>query len=284
MRILALGDSYTWGDRIASTDSVWPARLERLLDAQYPGIRFEVINTAQKGYTTRNEAELLRRLGWQFHPDLVLMQFLSNDPLPSGPDLSRSSTADYLHWHHLVPARFATGAIRHSALREYLTVKTNLLLEPTGTRFSTPLFRDDYVGWHQFQDALRDVADSSAARHTPVDFVAFPMFVRGTWTAQNFPERPLNTKAERFAASLGLQTFDLVPAFAAQGGNWDRWWATPYDTHPSAAAQAVAARAIAAELESAPWFTPALWAQRSEGPSAHSGARTAGGAASSKAD
>jgi lysophospholipase L1-like esterase len=265
VRILALGDSYTWGDMVASSDSVWPAELERLLDARYPGIAFEVINMGHKGFTTRNEAELLRRLGWQFDPDLVLIQFLSNDPMPSGPNLTYESTARYLHWHHLLPARFSTGWVRHSALSEFLTVKLNVLLEPTGTRYSFPLFRNDFVGWQQMQDALRDVADSSAARQTPVALVVFPMFIAGRWTARDFPERPLHDKVERLAASLGLHTQDLTPAYAAKGGNWKRWWAMPYDMHPGPAAQALAARTIANALQRAPWFTPRAWARNSLG-------------------
>ena len=49
----------------------------------------------------------------------------------------------------------------------------------------------------------------------------------------------------RNAAASGLQVLDLTAAFAAAGGNWKRWWVTPYDSHPNESAHEIAARAIA---------------------------------------
>jgi hypothetical protein len=43
-RIVVLGDSFTWGDKIASSDSTWPAQLEQQLRDGWPGRRIEVVN------------------------------------------------------------------------------------------------------------------------------------------------------------------------------------------------------------------------------------------------
>jgi hypothetical protein len=48
-RILVMGDSYTFGYKIAETDSTWPPRLERLLESAVPTHDFEVISAAQLG-------------------------------------------------------------------------------------------------------------------------------------------------------------------------------------------------------------------------------------------
>jgi hypothetical protein len=49
-----------------------------------------------------------------------------------------------------------------------------------------------------------------------------------------------------------MDVLDLIPAFAGEGGDWKRWWATPYDSHPNEAAHAVAAAAVARHLRERP--------------------------------
>ncbi len=43
-RVVVVGDSYTWGDGIAQTDSVWPAVLERTLRSQWADSGIQVVN------------------------------------------------------------------------------------------------------------------------------------------------------------------------------------------------------------------------------------------------
>ncbi len=46
------------------------------------------------------------------------------------------------------------------------------------------------------------------------------------------------------ARSAGMRVLDLTAGFAAEGGDWTKWWAVAYDSHPSATAHAVVARVI----------------------------------------
>jgi hypothetical protein len=55
----------------------------------------------------------------------------------------------------------------------------------------------------------------------------------------------VHEKVAAVARKAGLHVLDLIPAFAEQGGDWKRWWATPYNSHPNPAAYHVAADAIA---------------------------------------
>jgi lysophospholipase L1-like esterase len=77
-RIVVLGDSYTVGGQVPY-EQTFPEVLERdLRDAGYSNVR--VINAGVGGYTTFNEAGLLREdLSW-LQPDLVVVaSFLGND-------------------------------------------------------------------------------------------------------------------------------------------------------------------------------------------------------------
>jgi GDSL-like Lipase/Acylhydrolase family/SGNH hydrolase-like domain, acetyltransferase AlgX len=77
-RIVVLGDSYTVGGQVPY-EQTFPAVLERALHNRgYAGVR--VVNAGVGGYTTLNEAGLLREdIGW-LQPDLVVVAaFVGND-------------------------------------------------------------------------------------------------------------------------------------------------------------------------------------------------------------
>ena len=77
-RILALGDSWTFGFRMNEPDA-YPRQLERDLNARAAmrgeTRRFEVINAGVIGYSTDQEAAYLRVEGWKYQPDLVLVNY-----------------------------------------------------------------------------------------------------------------------------------------------------------------------------------------------------------------
>lgn len=77
IRILALGDSVTFGHRVEA-DTTYPECLERTLSQTSGRYRFDVINTAVPGNSTFQEYYDLKR-GLKFKPDLVVLQFTLND-------------------------------------------------------------------------------------------------------------------------------------------------------------------------------------------------------------
>ncbi|MBA3318513.1 MAG: hypothetical protein H0T50_10540 [Gemmatimonadales bacterium] len=247
-RIIALGDSFTWGLYIADSDSTWPAVLERRLTAATPDAPTEVINMGQRGWTTANEAELLRRVGWQFAPDLVVVQYFMNDAYPSAPDFK----FDQPERTYLLPEAFWKGYVRSSSVAALVSLAINGirygLLKPNAEGGS--LYEPGSPGYLQFKAALHEIGDSARVRGTPVLFVLFPSLVPGKWTPETYPLRALYRQVAADAKAAGLEPLDLTAAFAAEGGDWIRWWAVPYDSHPSAAAHAVVARALHTHLAS----------------------------------
>jgi len=252
-RIFATGDSYTRGHKIPETDSIWPARLERELRQAYPPYGFEVINSGQDGWTLGNQAELLRRLGWQFNPDLVVIQYGLGGVLPSRPDFRHGGKElVYRSWQPL-PLHFLSGAVGSSAL---LSVIEHRLAFLNRTEGLFALYKDGQVGWEQAKAALREIGDSSRARRTPVVLMIFPDLVRGEHSAGSYPYRPIVDRVFRAAQEAGLHVLDLVPIFAATGGDWRRWWAVPYESYPNSAAQAIAAQALAEYVVENGWVAP----------------------------
>lgn len=79
-RIVAVGDSITWGAGVEE-EHTYAAELERLFVES--GESAEVINAGVVGYSALQEELLFERRILPLDPDVVLVQFCSNDILPS---------------------------------------------------------------------------------------------------------------------------------------------------------------------------------------------------------
>jgi len=78
-RILVLGDSFTFGIGVNLEDTYLKV-LEKRLNEEYPGKKFEVINCGVPGVGTDYEYHFLKDIGIRFKPDLVLVGFfIGND-------------------------------------------------------------------------------------------------------------------------------------------------------------------------------------------------------------
>jgi lysophospholipase L1-like esterase len=80
-RILALGDSCTWGWAVGD-DATYPALLEQALDARRNG--YQVINAGFPGHTSHQGLLFLRERGLALRPDIVIIAFGFNDRFATG--------------------------------------------------------------------------------------------------------------------------------------------------------------------------------------------------------
>jgi lysophospholipase L1-like esterase len=81
IRIIALGDSFTFGDHVNTADS-WPEQLEDLLNANKvcPNVdTYEVLNLGIRGNDIQYSVERYRLRGAKYNPDLVIWMFIQND-------------------------------------------------------------------------------------------------------------------------------------------------------------------------------------------------------------
>jgi hypothetical protein len=250
LRIIALGDSMTWGDKIPRTEDTWPYVLERTLNNR--GQKTEVINLGQKGFSTVNEAEALERLGWRFDPDLVVLQFYVNDPLPSAPNFQAESTAWLFRTHHLSPLKHHE-LVKHSFLYAYMNERfERLQLSLFYSDGHRPLFADDFQGWADAQAAIETMAAETRRRGVPMLVVLFPHLVDLRPGA--YPYENVHEKVAAVVARARLPLLDLRLPLAKINPDGRSWWALPWDAHPGVRAHALAGEMIAATLESRDLF------------------------------
>lgn len=78
LRILTIGDSFTFGPYVAN-DETWPARLEQFLRQASSDRPVEVLNAGIASYTISDELAYFADKGLALSPDLVILEVTFND-------------------------------------------------------------------------------------------------------------------------------------------------------------------------------------------------------------
>ena len=91
VRILCLGDSFTWGWGVNDNET-YPAELEKLLQIRYPRLDVQVLNAGVSGYGTDEELEFLKKRGADLKPDIVISQFFSGNDFDDNRHAASRST------------------------------------------------------------------------------------------------------------------------------------------------------------------------------------------------
>jgi len=78
-RLLVLGDSVVFGWGVEQ-DKIFPAVLQEMLDQR--GLKWEVISAGVASWNTRTEFEWLKKRGFDYEPDVVLLYIVGNDIRP----------------------------------------------------------------------------------------------------------------------------------------------------------------------------------------------------------
>lgn len=245
-RVLAVGDSFTFGDGIERVDETWPRVAERRLRAE--GIDAEVLNLGKPGANTAFERAILQRWLPELHPDAVVLAFVPNDPEPPGANRDIVRGRIFVHllpWEHL-----DDRLTRASYAYAWLRAKENVLLEKTGRKetyaeYVLGLYRPGPT-WDAFEEEARGlVADVRAARVRLI-VALFPLF-------HDLERDPWGKALERAGdvfRSAGAEVVDLRSVYA--GRPTDTLWIAPTDAHPNALGHRLAGEAIAARLATGP--------------------------------
>jgi len=78
VRILCLGDSFTWGWG-TNDNEAYPAVMEGFLQKRYPLLDVQVLNAGVAAYGTDEELEFLKKQGEHLKPNLVIVQFFAGN-------------------------------------------------------------------------------------------------------------------------------------------------------------------------------------------------------------
>ena len=239
-RIAVIGDSFTYGNGLDQGQR-FSDRLQQWLPAGY-----EVLNFGVAGNNTPHHLNTLRAAVLPADPDFVLLQWFVNDI--EGADLSgRPQTWPLLPipaWHRWFNAhsalytvanmRWAEAQImlgRAPSYAEYLKART-------GDENSPDAQRDAAL--------LREIIASARGRQTPIAIVLFPD--PGQDLGDGYPFAFLHDRVLALCRAEAIPCIDLRAALAVVK---DRraLWVSPFDHHPSAKANEIAALEILQTLQ-----------------------------------
>lgn len=223
-QVVALGDSLTLGWGVPEGQT-YPDQLERLLETACPGARRHArvsnagignCNTAME--VARYEACIRPRA----RPDWLILGFSFNDaeptPVPEDSPLLWNSALTALGY-----ARFLR--VSDPALKDY-------------SAYYAGLFQDGRPGWEATKQALRALGGALQEEGIPGTMLLMPELhephARGI--AEAF------ARVASVARESGFEVLDATSEFEA--GSARRYWVSPEDAHPDAAAQALFARAL----------------------------------------
>ena len=256
IRLVGLGDSslFGWGVR---HEDVSLEVLERRLNEAGSSTHFEVMNFAVPGYNTAIEAEVFIQKASQYDPDVVLLNFNTNDyDVPTFMKLPENySTLRTSFLFDVVYSRYqAITGVQRREMPVFDFANRTLTLEETARLDEDPALPEEYrymVGVSGFERAIDKLV--AAADELDVPLVVFD--VRGfaglhsTYAPNDFRDQQ-RERLERFSEEKGFHWLNTYPYYvdylnAHPSAQFPRVFAvSDTDSHPNALAHVINAQAL----------------------------------------
>lgn len=162
-RIIMLGDSETLSFMLPQSDTL-SVQLENLLNQRSRLLRYEVLNFGVEGYNIFQELEMLKTKGLKYNPDLIILNYVFNDPEPGEYYFEK------------------TFFMRHSALVRYFSYRIKKsLIKRERKRLNIRTEVDNYYYYHKpkyfipVKEAMLGMADIAGERANKLVVVIFPV-------------------------------------------------------------------------------------------------------------
>ena len=205
-RILILGDSVAEGYGVHDDEAIWPAVLAREL--RQINLSVEVINLAVSGYNTRQELAVLKHIGLQLEPDLVLLAVCLNDQedlnmtivwnILSDPQNQRSR-------HRLSSGD--TEFLHSSALVQLVLMQVSAEEIPAEVMKKYERYRSS-----NFHSALKELGELEKNSTFEAQVLLFPVFEDGA-PVDGQDYRNSRDSIDWVTSANGIKFFDLMGMF-----------------------------------------------------------------------
>ncbi len=227
-RVLYLGDSVTFGYRLASYKSSYPYQVESILE-QTRRIEVETINAGVGGYSPWQYLRYLESEGVQYEPDLVVVGFVLNDVTEKlnlkrfgGTGVGRQLSQSYFSLHERLKhnsgiygtmVRIATRLRLGGDPQAAATAHEQMQVEDLAR---SPQRDDVRKAWGLTIESLTRIANFCKDKNLPLVIVAFPYtFQFEDPAGLSAPQETLAT----FARNRGIPCLDLLPLLSEYAGD-----------------------------------------------------------------
>ncbi len=277
-RIIILGDSFTEAIQVA-LEKTFPKIIEEELNRR-EDFPVEVISLGRSGAGTKKSLEILMETGLRFHPDLILMQFLSNDLIDNSPQLQKEKKDQEERRKKYIPelreAYYRFLWIKSSRFNQLVALKLARLYQGLQVskfsskdkygfiHISTLIFAEEYSylwerPWRRTQKFILQTKELSKDNNAEFVLISFP----GMWRVGSLNEmdRRMKTvsreaqnyhwdfnKTDRilreFCQKKGILFLSLLPEFRESFRKSHRRLHFAFDMHMNEHGHRVAADAI----------------------------------------
>lgn len=248
-RLLALGDSQTFGNGVALYDT-WPKQLELVLRARERSTKWEVINAGLPGSDTWQHERMLSRLVQAYTVDAAILAHYVNDVVRA-PEATGTRDSAFVrtntwsnrmgYWLKRSSLLLAVWQAR-APFRSWVSPQNSPWEERILTGDPDPRVE---AGWTQVTHSLAEMKRVSEERGIGFWVAVLP---RRDQVSGKQPGREYQRRLKAITADLGVPIIDILPALREA-------WATerdalfiPWDGHNSALANTVIARLVADSL------------------------------------
>lgn len=236
-RILAVGDSYTWGDGVGD-DEVWVRGLEATLRACGAA---EVVNAGFVGRNTVGEAEWLRDKGMALEPDLVLLAAEPGDAMDIL-ELDR----DYDNRAAMIASSRPAWLVRSMGWSRVFRLWIGSRIVRQSRAIERP--EDAEGAWSRVRGALRHARELSESGGAGFAVLGIAPGPDEAWTL---------ARLEQEAGAAGAAWIPVAPA-VDQRGPQPGWWEIPGDGHYTAEGNAAIASVVYEALKQRELIPPEL--------------------------
>ncbi len=248
------------GNNVA-LEETYPKVLEKILNGDTEGFRYEVINAGVAGYGTQQELNYLRTEGLRYSPDLILVGFyagndVENNMKPHKLTVEKGYLVARKRKRGLLPLDIRHFLARQSHLYAFLWDKYNGVLIQLGVKrkAKTPHFievlsrkytSEFQSGWEKtfrLLSEINEVSKSHGAKTTivviPSRFQVYDVLLTKALSKLNLNgedydlERPSRILQE-FGKENNVPVLDLLPSLRVQDptkplyhlldGHWNEW-------------------------------------------------------------
>ena len=222
-RILYLGDSVTFGFRLARDEQTFPYQVEAILEERLKQ-EIETVNAGVGGYSPWQEYGYFAREGLKYDPDLVVVSFVLNDVTEKFELLRYGGTWEGYQVTHTVFSEFDRWASKSSLLyfiklagtrlrssqtvRQGAIIREKLEVEMLARQ---PAHPDAQTAWRITLDNLGKIFTLAREHDIPVLLVIFPFtFQFADPEALSAPQMTLR----QYAQAQDIPVLDLLPPLA----------------------------------------------------------------------
>ncbi|HXI02311.1 MAG TPA: hypothetical protein VNI57_03965, partial [Candidatus Saccharimonadales bacterium] len=239
LRVLALGDSYTFGDHV-DTELAYPARLEGILRERiavlHGGWRgAEVINAGANGFGILDMESLYAKAGDRLDPSIVLITFSPNDVS----DMTRAvPMIDQMRANAALKSRPLLGpalrVLQDTAIFNGMQILAARWKIRSGGHDALPALDPARAGpeaapgvWEAYRQELGRFAGTLREDGRRALLVLYPSV--GQVTGEE--AWPAGDLLPRWAAESGLRSLDLLPALREAARKGEKLYLVPLDSH-----------------------------------------------------